>query len=134
MYHETCKVTLVHYGVGDTYNRGEKIDISKFVTDPGLPIMVSSEVATSQNGEAKCSTYRCKKCRRIVAQQENVMDHVPGEGESSFSWHKRKSGNPFDKYEEECSSIFVEPLKWMTAGNIPYNLILSVLMASGPYA
>ncbi|KAI4330550.1 hypothetical protein MLD38_028829 [Melastoma candidum] len=102
--------------LGDAFNRGEKIDISKFAADPGLATDVSSEVTPSRTGESQHSkVYRCKKCRRIVALLENVVDHIPGEGESSFSWHKRKGGNPFQKQDEACSSIFIEPLRWMMA-------------------
>ncbi|XP_010496246.1 PREDICTED: probable inactive dual specificity protein phosphatase-like At4g18593 isoform X2 [Camelina sativa] len=53
--------------------------------------------------------YRCKKCRRIVAVEENVVQHEPGKGEECFAWKKR-SGNP---EQVQCSSIFVEPMKWM---------------------
>ena len=103
---------------GEFYNRGEKIDSSKFGADPGVPTQVSSgEEASPNGGEKGIPAYHCKKCRRVVAMQENVMDHVPGEGETSFAWSKQKSGNPLNKSDEsECSSIFVEPLKWMTAG------------------
>ncbi|KAK3218092.1 hypothetical protein Dsin_012062 [Dipteronia sinensis] len=101
--------------LGDSYNRGERIDSSKFGADPGLPVEVSSGMEVSPNGRGT-PAYRCKKCRRVVALQENVVDHIPGEGESSFEWHKRRSGNRFNKPDEsECSSIFVEPLRWMTA-------------------
>lgn len=103
---------------GDWYNRGERIGSSILAPDPGLPAELSSEVKNLQNGQTgHAFLYRCKKCRRIVASQVNVVEHVPGEGESSFEWHKRKSGNPFNRdYEYECSSIFVEPLRWMKAG------------------
>ncbi|GLU13799.1 hypothetical protein SLE2022_304100 [Rubroshorea leprosula] len=58
--------------------------------------------------------YRCKKCRRIVAAEDNIVPHERGKGEQCFKWKKR-SGNPWDTEKEpaECSSIFVEPLKWM---------------------
>lgn len=105
--------------IGELYNRGEKIDSSKFGADPGMSTeLVSSKVEASPNGVINSTAaYRCKKCRRVVALQENVVDHVPGEGETSFEWYKRRSGNPFDKSSEfECSSIFVEPLRWMTTG------------------
>ncbi|KAL0339777.1 UNVERIFIED_CONTAM: Dual specificity protein phosphatase 12 [Sesamum radiatum] len=97
--------------LGDSYNRGEKIDGSKFGADPGL-----TAEKNSTNIEASPSpAYRCKKCRRLVALQENVLDHVPGEGETCFEWYKRRSGNPLNRSSEsECSSIFVEPLRWMT--------------------
>ncbi|KAA0057215.1 dual specificity protein phosphatase 12-like [Cucumis melo var. makuwa] len=102
--------------LGESYNRGEKINISKLGADPGLSREVASEVQSSQQVEfSHLRAYRCKKCRRLVALLENVVDHIPGEGETSFDWYKRKSGNPFNKSEEsECSSIFVEPLRWMT--------------------
>ncbi|KAF5194105.1 Dual specificity protein phosphatase [Thalictrum thalictroides] len=57
--------------------------------------------------------YRCKKCRRIVAAEENVVLHERGEGEKCFKWKKRTKG--MDKEPPECSSIFVEPMKWMQA-------------------
>ncbi|KAB1222184.1 Dual specificity protein phosphatase 12 [Morella rubra] len=103
--------------LGESYNRGEKIDSSKFGADPGLPSEDSSEVEVpSKVGNNGTPAYRCKKCRRVVALQDNVVDHIPGEGETSFGWYKRKSGNPYIKSDEfECSSIFVEPLQWMTA-------------------
>ncbi|KAK9290506.1 hypothetical protein L1049_008676 [Liquidambar formosana] len=104
--------------LGDSYNRGEKIDSSKFGADPGLPTkVVSSEGEESSNGEINSTpAYRCKKCRRVIALQENVVSHIPGEGETSFEWLKRRSGNLFNKSDEfQCSSIFVEPLRWMTA-------------------
>ncbi|KAK2991450.1 hypothetical protein RJ640_012058, partial [Escallonia rubra] len=101
--------------LGDSYNRGERIDSSKFGADPGLPSEEASREIGASLNEAAISTpaYRCKKCRRVVALQENVLNHVPGEGESSFGWHKRSS-NRFNRNDEvECSSIFVEPLRWM---------------------
>ncbi|XP_059462694.1 uncharacterized protein LOC132191625 [Corylus avellana] len=103
--------------LGEFYNRGEKIDSSKFGADPGLSTEISSELEVASNeGNNQTPAYRCKKCRRVVALQENVVDHIPGEGETSFEWNKRKSGNRYYKSDEtECSSIFVEPLRWMTA-------------------
>ncbi|XP_043687376.1 probable inactive dual specificity protein phosphatase-like At4g18593 isoform X2 [Telopea speciosissima] len=70
--------------------------------------------------------FRCKKCRRIVAAQENVVIHERGEGEICFKWKKR-SGDPGERDKEppECSSIFVEPMKWMQTveeGNVENKL------------
>ncbi|GAA0157990.1 hypothetical protein LIER_15128 [Lithospermum erythrorhizon] len=102
--------------LGDSYNRGETIDNSKFGADPGLPVVkVSNSDGTNETARAPTPAYRCKSCRRVVALQDNVLEHVPGEGETSFEWHKRRSGNPFRKPgDNDCSSIFVEPLRWMT--------------------
>ncbi|KAL5154763.1 Dual specificity protein phosphatase 12 [Glycine soja] len=96
---------------------GLRIDSSKLGADPGMPVEVSSEAEeTTKVGNNRRPTYRCKKCRRLVALQEHVIDHVPGEGERAFEFHKRRGGNPFNKSDEfECSSIFIEPLRWMKA-------------------
>ncbi|KAF9603212.1 hypothetical protein IFM89_034545 [Coptis chinensis] len=59
--------------------------------------------------------YHCKKCLRIVASQENVVDHKRGEGERCFKWKKRSDSWDTEKEPPECSSIFVEPMKWMQA-------------------
>ncbi|CAN6716345.1 unnamed protein product [Malus baccata var. baccata] len=105
--------------LGESYHRGDRIDSSKFGADPGVAGEVASGVeAASNEGKTVTPAFRCKKCRRVVALQDNVEDHIPGEGEQSFGWRKRKSSNSYNKYEDsdsECSSIFVEPLKWMTA-------------------
>ncbi|ONK61495.1 uncharacterized protein A4U43_C08F30500 [Asparagus officinalis] len=100
--------------LGHSYKQGEKVDSSIFEKDPGLrPESNAAEVTTKM--EKPNTVYRCKKCRRIVAMPENVVSHTAGEGESSFGWQKRKSGNPYNRYGEvECTSMFVEPLKWMT--------------------
>ncbi|CAN1150060.1 Probable inactive dual specificity protein phosphatase-like At4g18593 [Linum perenne] len=59
--------------------------------------------------------YRCKKCRRIVASDDNIVTHERGKGQESFKWKKRSS-EPSGKAPAECSSIFVEPMKWMETG------------------
>ncbi|XP_052179477.1 probable inactive dual specificity protein phosphatase-like At4g18593 [Diospyros lotus] len=58
--------------------------------------------------------YRCKKCRRIVASQELIVPHECGAGQKCFKWRKRKN-NSLETGNEplQCSSIFVEPMKWM---------------------
>lgn len=78
-----------------------------------------SEMAATSNSDLEPSQkpqviYRCKKCRRIVAARENLVPHEAGKGELCFKWQKR-SGDSQKKGEEpvECTSIFVEPMKWM---------------------
>lgn len=73
--------------------------------------------------------YRCKKCRRIVASEENMISHERGKGESSFKWNKRSSGSWENKNQpDDCTSIFVEPMKWMQAGTwkFPSYPIISI--------
>ncbi|GLJ48420.1 hypothetical protein SUGI_1022050 [Cryptomeria japonica] len=107
--------------LGEAYGRGEKIDSSKFEADPGLPILsptVPVEMPTSQecNDREKLGiSYRCKMCRRAVASKDNVVSHLPGEGEPCFKLKNRSRGSFFDdRHEPECTSVFVEPLQWMT--------------------
>ncbi|XP_062183176.1 probable inactive dual specificity protein phosphatase-like At4g18593 [Phragmites australis] len=97
--------------IGQSYKFGEKIGSYMFEDDPGLsPQSGSCQDPSKQHKTA----YRCRKCRRIIAGQDNVVSHVPGEGESCFDWNRRKSGHPYNHKEQDCSSLFVEPLKWMT--------------------
>ncbi|KAK1291844.1 Dual specificity protein phosphatase [Acorus calamus] len=62
----------------NSYNRGEKMDSSIFAADPGLPAeSISSEITPKDDVHTPC--YRCKKCRRVVALQENIITHTPVE-------------------------------------------------------
>lgn len=54
--------------------------------------------------------YRCKKCRRLVASEENIVPHEQGKGEQCF---KRKKRSEMENEPAECSSLFVESMKWM---------------------
>ncbi|XP_062204126.1 uncharacterized protein LOC133906279 isoform X2 [Phragmites australis] len=99
--------------LGQSYKFGEKIGSYMFKDDPGLYPQSGSCQDPSKEEQHK-TAYRCRKCRRIIAVQDNVVSHVPGEGESCFDWNRRKSDRPYNK-EQDCSSLFVEPLKWMTA-------------------
>lgn len=67
---------------------------------------------TTTNSDSKPQViYRCKKCRRIVASEEYIVSHERGVGQKRFKWKKRS--DELDMEPPECSSIFVEPLKWM---------------------
>lgn len=73
--------------------------------------------------------HRCKKCRRIVAAEESIVPHQRGKGEQCFKWKKRSS-NPWetDKEPPECSSIFVEPMKWMETGEFKLSFFVLLLL------
>jgi len=76
-----------------------------------------AEACSSQTEATTKLIYRCKKCRRIVASEENIVSHERGKGESSFKWKKRSSEAwEAEKQPVDCTSIFVEPMKWMEAG------------------
>ncbi|XP_066339217.1 uncharacterized protein [Miscanthus floridulus] len=99
--------------LGQSYKFGEKIGSYMFEDDPGL-VPQSGSCQDSSKVEQRKTAYRCRKCRRVIAVEDNVVSHVPGEGESRFDWNRRKSGHPYNNKEQDCSSLFVEPLKWMT--------------------
>ncbi|KAL6905675.1 hypothetical protein ACP4OV_003276 [Aristida adscensionis] len=113
--------------LGQSYKFGEKIGSYLFEDDPGLPPQSGSSLDPSGKQQNK-TAYRCRKCRRIIAVQDNVVSHVPGEGESCFNWNKRKSGRPHDYKEQDCSSLFVEPLKWMTPASRRWRFGGEVIM------
>ncbi|KAL2610871.1 hypothetical protein R1flu_022563 [Riccia fluitans] len=105
--------------LGEAYGKGEKLESSRFASDPGdASSSLSDDLASkvSINGGEKVPTlYRCKKCRRLVASESNVVTHNLGLGESSFKTKRKGSGRSDDYGEPKCSSIFVEPMQWMTA-------------------
>lgn len=71
---------------------------------------------TESSGTA--STYQCKKCRRVVLLQEQVMNHTPGEADQEFdAMFPNMIGDVHNKNPgTQCTSIFVEPMSWMNAG------------------
>ncbi|KAF5947489.1 hypothetical protein HYC85_013446 [Camellia sinensis] len=108
--------------VTDSNSKASDLGITQFNCSRSLSLFPSQPQMAAPNNfdlgsEPKPQViYRCKKCRRIVASQEHVVPHERGEGQKCFKWRKR-SGNPGknDKELPECSSIFVEPMKWMEA-------------------
>ncbi len=64
---------------GDAYIRGERIDSSSYAADPGN---VTNEQNSQDLGDQQAvsnqlsKVYRCKKCRQIVASEENVITHI----------------------------------------------------------
>ena len=40
-------------------------------------------------------TYRCRKCRTLVATSDNIVDVEAGPGDSAFDWRKRLSVSQF---------------------------------------
>jgi len=108
---------------GDAYIRRERIDSSSYAADPGN---VTNEQNSQDLGDQQAvsnqlsKVYRCKKCRQIVASEENVITHIPGAGVTSFKWRKRGAqGSGKDELTQpECTSIFVQPMQWMTPGTL----------------
>lgn len=100
----------------------EPIQRPQVTSDSHLPVAA----ADNNNLETKPQViFRCKKCRRIVAAQENLVPHKPGRGESCFKWQKRSDDSQNTGTEPvECTSIFVEPMKWMETGDLNLHHIV----------
>jgi dual specificity phosphatase 12 len=95
--------------------------------------MAETSISESETTTKTQLIYRCKKCRRIVASEENIVSHERGKGESSFKWNKRSSESwENGKQPVDCTSIFVEPMKWMQAGTckFPSYTIISIMSPS----
>lgn len=110
---------------GEAFGRGEKIESSRYSADPGFTSNDSEEEesgVSSPEGQVSSSSahYSCKKCKRIVAYQENIIPHDPLSGESSFRWRGRGGGGTRrwggEDDDPACTAVFVEPMKWMTQG------------------
>ncbi|EFH59515.1 hypothetical protein ARALYDRAFT_898481 [Arabidopsis lyrata subsp. lyrata] len=93
--------------LGYLYSKDKKFDRLKLRADPDV----------SNDESSGGSTYHCKKCRRILLFQEHVIDHTPGEADSEFDdMFKNMIGDVHNKNpgdQNQCTSIFVEPINWM---------------------
>ena len=92
---------------------------------PADPVSKSSSMLQDSRDQ---EVYRCKKCRQIVACQENVQIHNQESGKS----FKRKGKDNLwnEKTPPNCTSIFVQPMKWMIPGRICHslNIVFEVLV------
>lgn len=121
--------------LGEAFGRGEKIESSRYAADPTTTATINKKSGSSSedvdvdddtssstiNGVSTSSStssqadYSCKKCKRVVARQENVIPHDPMSGESSFRWRRRGArrwGGEDD--DPACTALFVEPMQWMS--------------------
>uniref|UniRef100_A0A6N2N6L1 Uncharacterized protein n=1 Tax=Salix viminalis TaxID=40686 RepID=A0A6N2N6L1_SALVM len=96
------------------------------VSSESLPeTKAAASITDSETAPKPQAIYRCKRCRRIVASEENIVPHERGKGEQCFKWNKKSVDSCKNQEPPECSSIFVEPMKWMQTGK--YMLQISVL-------
>ncbi|KAH7427913.1 hypothetical protein KP509_10G066800 [Ceratopteris richardii] len=91
--------------------------------------MASSPLEQPQQFSTEPSiVYRCKKCRRVLASEEHVLTHQQQDGHSS----NRRKDEPSlwdEPHSVECTSIFVEPMQWMTA--VQEGSVLGKLCCAG---
>jgi dual specificity phosphatase 12 len=66
----------------------EPIRKLQVTSDSHMPVAAADNSNLETIGKPQV-IYGCKKCRRIVAAQENLVPHKPSRGESCFKWQKR---------------------------------------------
>eukprot|EP00249_Psilotum_nudum_P019210 c27142_g1_i4 orf=512-1420(+) len=106
---------------GEAYRSGQKIEMSRFAVDPvetsNLMVKLENQISNfnlpQHSQERHSASYRCKRCRRILAVESNVLLHSPGKGDVSFRRKKRDKSLFDEEREPGCTSIFVEPMQWM---------------------
>ncbi|XP_024360951.1 uncharacterized protein [Physcomitrium patens] len=102
--------------LGESFAKGEVMESSSYASDPGsATVKLPAPSNTIESGTERSTVYRCKKCRRVVARDENVIGHDVGGGESAFKWQKRGGKEGMYTQAPVCTSMFVEPMQWMTA-------------------
>lgn len=102
--------------LGESFAKGEVMESSSYASDPGsATVKLPAPSNTNESGTERSTVYRCKKCRRVVARDENVIGHDVGGGESAFKWQKRGGKEGMYTQAPVCTSMFVEPMQWMTA-------------------
>ncbi|KAJ6766959.1 DUAL SPECIFICITY PHOSPHATASE-LIKE [Salix purpurea] len=96
------------------------------VSSESLPeTKAAASITDSETAPKPQAIYRCRRCRRIVASEENIVPHERGKGEQCFKWNKKSVDSCKNQEPPECSSIFVEPMKWMQTGNCSFAVQVS---------
>ncbi|KAG6778861.1 hypothetical protein D5086_008177 [Populus alba] len=104
------------------------------VSSESLPETQASANSTDSDTAPKPQViYRCKRCRRIVASEENIVPHERGKGEQCFKWNKKSVDSCKNQEPPECSSIFVEPMKWMLTGKFTQQISVLFLFCINVY-
>lgn len=60
----------------------------------------------------QATLYRCRKCRRLLASSQHVVDVREGGGQAAFPFRKRDSA-PKAGDVADAGCVFVQPLRWM---------------------
>ena len=85
----------------DEFHLENKVAPADLAPDPGAAAVVDD-----------VNKVRCRKCRRVLVSNRNMLDHNPGDGQVSFRYHKRDGAS---QSTSSCTSLFVEPMAWMAA-------------------
>ncbi|XP_038063663.1 dual specificity protein phosphatase 12-like isoform X2 [Patiria miniata] len=97
--------------VAENVQAGQEVPKEVIAADP-------QETTTDQTQ----TIYKCRKCRRAAFLEASVLAHITGRGQESFQWHKQShplsqgvTPSPSGTVDSSvtCTSLFVEPVKWM---------------------
>ncbi|KAJ3034268.1 dual specificity phosphatase 12 [Rhizophlyctis rosea] len=82
--------------------------------DPMKTVKPPPTAGTVVEGEKKLvRQLKCKKCRRTLATEHNIVPHTPGAGQSAFSYHKRASPFSSESSSSPCTSYYLEAMEWI---------------------
>ncbi|ORX93882.1 dual specificity protein phosphatase 12 [Basidiobolus meristosporus CBS 931.73] len=99
----------------------EQMGMMRYVEE--MTLGADPEKVKSSVGTPKVKQLRCKRCRRNLVSNEHIIEHVPGKGQTAFSYHKRDSelhisqaigADPTSINHSTCSSYFIEPMEWIS--------------------
>ncbi|KAJ2375094.1 tyrosine protein phosphatase yvh1 [Coemansia sp. RSA 2607] len=80
-------------------------------------VAAGADPGAQQRGLPTQRLVRCKKCRRALVTETNILDHQAGVGQMAFSYNKRSANGTDTPHafpqNRACSSLFVEPMEWM---------------------
>ncbi|KAG2176268.1 hypothetical protein INT43_005502 [Umbelopsis isabellina] len=138
LYHEidyTVDQTRTEYRRYLMANMAEEREMHGYVAEMTL-------AADPEFHNSSSYSLRCKKCRRVLVDKDNIIEHEPGKGQQAFSYHKRDSSlnitetasgdqgeintsanvnaslNPLlaslASSKNNCSSYFIEPMEWIS--------------------
>ncbi|KAL9988494.1 hypothetical protein ACROYT_G002948 [Oculina patagonica] len=98
-----------------------QIQSQQFVTKDLLSSLIEELKDSSATSHKK---YQCRKCRLVLFGGDSCIEHEAGSGQASFKRHKQDSSAV--KYDNSCTSLFIEPVGWMlpllegaTEGKLP---------------
>ncbi|XP_050536924.1 dual specificity protein phosphatase MPK-4-like isoform X2 [Daktulosphaira vitifoliae] len=86
-----------------------KVKKVKILPQDCIDVIKKDPSLTSAKPDPK--VFRCRKCRRILALQSNLLPHFANE---KLSWKDSKLSTNFLESQLCSSTYFVEPLSWMS--------------------
>jgi len=106
-----CRINERHPG----YRQFFAEQLAQMRVDDGY-VEEASLADVDNTGSSETQTQiRCRKCRFVIGTEVNVLQHESGTGQTSFKFRKRDASSGENV---KCSSLFIEPMKWMLQSGV----------------